>query len=64
MVKPKTSSSYEIDVFDTLMRETKHLTTNTPADKLNTNPIWSKDGKFIDASTPLAFMSMTRASMS
>src|SRR5262249_26128898 len=34
-------------VFDTLMRETKHVTTNTPADKLNTNPIWSKDGKFI-----------------
>ncbi|HEY4053121.1 MAG TPA: S9 family peptidase [Terriglobales bacterium] len=47
MVKPKTSSSYEIDVFDTLMRETKHVTTNTPADKLNTNPIWSRDGKFI-----------------
>jgi dipeptidyl aminopeptidase/acylaminoacyl peptidase len=47
MVKPKTSSSYEIDVFDTLMRETKHVTTNTPADKLNTNPIWSKDGKSI-----------------
>jgi dipeptidyl aminopeptidase/acylaminoacyl peptidase len=47
MVKPKTSSSYEIDVFDTLMRETKHVTTNTPAEKLNTNPIWSKDGKFI-----------------
>ena len=47
MVKPKTASSYEIDVFDTLMRETRHLTTNTPADKLNTNPIWSKDGKFI-----------------
>jgi len=47
MVRPKTSSSYEIDVFDTLMRETKHVTTNTPADKLNNNPIWSKDGKFI-----------------
>ena len=47
MVKPKTSSSYEIDVFDTLMRETKHLTTNTPPDKLNTNPIWSQDGKYI-----------------
>ena len=47
MVKPKTSSSYEIDVFDTLMRETKHLTTNTPPDKLNTTPVWSKDGKFI-----------------
>ena len=26
-VKPKTSSVYEIDVFDTLMRDTKHLTT-------------------------------------
>ena len=47
MVKPKTSSSYEIDVFDTLMRETKHVTTDTPADKLNASPIWSKDGKYI-----------------
>lgn len=47
LVKPKTSSSPEIDVFDTLMRETKHLTTNTPPDKLNSNPIWSRDGKFI-----------------
>jgi len=47
MVKPKTSSVYEIDVFDTVLREVKHITANTPADKLNTNPIWSKDGKFI-----------------
>lgn len=47
MVKPKTSPSYEIAVFDTLMRDTKHITSNTAADKLNTNPIWSKDGKFI-----------------
>ncbi|MCU1271221.1 MAG: family peptidase [Acidobacteriaceae bacterium] len=47
MVKPKTSSVYEIDVFDTVLREVKHTTTHTPADKLNTNPIWSKDGKFI-----------------
>lgn len=47
MVKPKTSPSYEIDVFDTLMRETKHVTTNTTADKVNTSPIWSKDGKLI-----------------
>jgi dipeptidyl aminopeptidase/acylaminoacyl peptidase len=46
-VKPKTSSSPEIDVFDTVLREVKHVTTGTPADKLNTNPIWSKDGKFI-----------------
>ena len=46
-VKPKTSSVYEIDVYDTVMRETKHITTGTPADKLNDNPIWSKDGKWI-----------------
>jgi dipeptidyl aminopeptidase/acylaminoacyl peptidase len=47
LVKPKTSSSPEIDVFDTVLREVKHITTGTPADKLNANPIWSKDGKFI-----------------
>ena len=46
-VKPKTSSVYEIDIFDTLMRDTKHLTTGTPKDKMNVNPIWSKDGKWI-----------------
>src|SRR5581483_8892747 len=46
-VKPKTSSSPEIDVFDTLMRETRHITAGTPAHKLNTNPVWSKDGKLI-----------------
>jgi dipeptidyl aminopeptidase/acylaminoacyl peptidase len=47
IVKPKTSSVYEIDVFDKLTREIKHLTTNTPADKMNTGPIWSHDGKWI-----------------
>src|SRR3989454_2535198 len=47
MVKPKTASAIEIDVFDALLRDTKHITTNTPADKLNTNPVWAKDGKFI-----------------
>jgi dipeptidyl aminopeptidase/acylaminoacyl peptidase len=46
-VKPKTSAAYEIDIYDTVMREVKHLTTNTPQDKGNSNPIWSKDGKFI-----------------
>ena len=46
-VKPKTSSVYEIDIFDTLMRDTKHLTTGTPKDKMNVNPIWSEDGKLI-----------------
>ena len=29
---------YEIDVFDSLMRDMKHLTTNTPKDKMNTSP--------------------------
>ncbi len=30
-----------------LMREARHITTGTPADKLNENPIWSRDGKWI-----------------
>ena len=47
IVKPKTSSVFEIDVFDTLLRDMKHITSNTPADKLNTDPVWSKDGRFI-----------------
>jgi dipeptidyl aminopeptidase/acylaminoacyl peptidase len=47
IVKPKTSSVFEIDVFDTLLRDVKHITLNTPADKLNTNPVWSKDGTLI-----------------
>jgi dipeptidyl aminopeptidase/acylaminoacyl peptidase len=47
LVKPKTSATPEIDIYDTLMREVKHLTANTPQDKRNSNPIWSKDGKYI-----------------
>jgi dipeptidyl aminopeptidase/acylaminoacyl peptidase len=46
-VKPKTSSVFEIDVYDMVMRDVKHTTTGTPADKLNDNPIWSHDGKWI-----------------
>ena len=46
-VKPKTSAAYEIDVYDMIMRDVKHVTTNTPQDKRNSSPIWSKDGKFI-----------------
>src|ERR1700733_13652512 len=46
-VKPKTSSVYEIDVYDMLMRDVKHVTIDTPADKLNDHPIWSRDGKWI-----------------
>jgi dipeptidyl aminopeptidase/acylaminoacyl peptidase len=47
MVKPKTSSVYEIDVYDTLMRETKHVTTGTAKDKFNGGQIWTGDGKSI-----------------
>src|SRR5579864_6787244 len=43
--KAKTSSVYEIDVFDKLLRTVKHVTTGTAADKINGNPIWSHDGK-------------------
>jgi len=46
-VKPKTSSVYEIDVYDMLMRDVKHVTTGTPSDKVNDHPIWSRDGKWI-----------------
>jgi dipeptidyl aminopeptidase/acylaminoacyl peptidase len=46
-VKPKTSAAYEIDVYDMVMREVKHITTGTAQDKRNTNPIWSKDGAYI-----------------
>jgi Tol biopolymer transport system component len=47
MVKPKTSSVFEIDIFDMVMRKVQHLTTDTPKDKMNVRPIWSKDGKWI-----------------
>jgi dipeptidyl aminopeptidase/acylaminoacyl peptidase len=46
-VKPKTSAAYEIDVYDMVMREVKHITTGTPQDKGNYSPIWSRDGKSI-----------------
>ncbi len=47
MVKPKTSSVFEIDVYDTVMRDTKHITSGTPNDKMNVSPIWSRDGRQI-----------------
>jgi dipeptidyl aminopeptidase/acylaminoacyl peptidase len=46
-VKPKTSSVFEIDLYDTALREVKHLTTGTAKDRMNIAPIWSADGKFI-----------------
>jgi Tol biopolymer transport system component len=47
MVKPKTSSVFEIDVYDTVLREVKHLTTGTANDRMNVAPIWSADDSFI-----------------
>jgi dipeptidyl aminopeptidase/acylaminoacyl peptidase len=47
MVKPKTSSVFEIDAYDTVLREVKHLTTGTAKDRMNVEPLWSRDGKFI-----------------
>jgi dipeptidyl aminopeptidase/acylaminoacyl peptidase len=46
-VKAKTSAAFEIDIYDMVMREVKHLTTNTPQDQSNSDPIWSKDGESI-----------------
>lgn len=46
-VKPKDSSVYEIDVYNMLLRQVKHVTSGTPADKVNDNPIWTDGGKRI-----------------
>src|SRR5256885_11346007 len=43
MVKPKTSSVFEIDVYDTVLRDVKHLTTGTAKDRMNAAPIRSSD---------------------
>jgi dipeptidyl aminopeptidase/acylaminoacyl peptidase len=46
-VRPRTSSTYEIDVMDILTRKVLHLTTGTAPELGNNNPIWSRDGKWI-----------------
>lgn len=46
-VKPKTSGAIEIDIYDMVTREVRHLTTNTPQDKRNISPIWSRDGNLV-----------------
>jgi dipeptidyl aminopeptidase/acylaminoacyl peptidase len=46
-VKPKASSTFEIDVMDILTRKVRHITTGTPAELGNVAPIWSRDGKWI-----------------
>jgi dipeptidyl aminopeptidase/acylaminoacyl peptidase len=47
LVKPKTSSTHEIDVYDMLMRDVKHITSGTPKDRGNYNIVWSHGGKWI-----------------
>jgi dipeptidyl aminopeptidase/acylaminoacyl peptidase len=47
IVKPKTSSVFEIDVYDTVLRDVKHITSGTAKDRMNVSPIWSPDGKRI-----------------
>ena len=46
-VKPRAASATEIDIYDMVLREIKHLTNNTPGDTGNYGPFWSKDGKSI-----------------
>jgi dipeptidyl aminopeptidase/acylaminoacyl peptidase len=46
-VKPKTSSVFEIDIYDTVLRVVKHVTTGTPIDRFNFGQFWSPDGRFI-----------------
>jgi dipeptidyl aminopeptidase/acylaminoacyl peptidase len=47
MVKPKTSSTFELDLYDMIERKVKHLTTDTPKDRMNVDPVWSRDGKWV-----------------
>ncbi|HKV92172.1 MAG TPA: S9 family peptidase [Candidatus Angelobacter sp.] len=46
-VKPKESPNYELDAIEVLTKRVTHITSNTPAQFSNVNPIWSKDGKWI-----------------
>jgi len=47
VVKPKTSSTFEIDVMDFATQEVRHLTSGTPKERGNVSPLWSHDGKRI-----------------
>jgi len=47
VVKPKTSSTFEIDVMDFATHEVRHLTSGTPKERGNVSPLWSHDGKRI-----------------
>ena len=45
--KPKTGSSYEIELMDVATRHVTYLTKNTSKDLSNRSPIFSRDGKFV-----------------
>lgn len=46
-VKPKSASSYEIDLMDVATRRVRHITQNTPKGRNNFEPVFSRDGKFV-----------------
>jgi len=47
MAKPRTASSFEIDVLDTYYHTVQHVTSGSPKDHGNFSPLWSPDGKQI-----------------
>ena len=47
MTKPRSSSTFEINIMDVLTKRYRALTKNTPKELGNVAPIWSQDGKWI-----------------
>jgi len=47
IAKPMSGSSYEIELTEISTRHVRHLTQNTPKDRSNSSPIFSRDGKFV-----------------
>jgi len=45
--KPRTGSSFEIELMEIATRHVRHLTQNTPKELSNHRPIFSRDGKFL-----------------
>jgi len=45
--KPRTGSSFEIELMEISTRHVRHLTQNTPKELSNHRPIFSRDGKFL-----------------
>lgn len=47
LTKPKTGSSYEVELMDIATHHVRHVTKNTPKELSNHAPIVSNDGKFL-----------------